>query len=259
MKLYFSVFIFLNHASFASSKAFTADLDTLLSRVPRNVQNNATLTTVSLQVTSKICSRFADTLITSTMKNKSPEKQEAQFVVQLPQTAFISNFSMVVDGKLYIGLVKEKTAAEEEYETAKNKGFNAGLVSQEGKHSQGPREMDVFQIAINVAPNSSAEFRLSYQQLLERRKGFYEQTISIRPKQIVPSLKVAIDIEEPQTLSYVDVMKIRKNPSDVIEKGNPAAVVTNATPQSVHIEYSPSEDEQEREGFDGVDGDFIVR
>ena len=240
----------------ASTKVFTADLDTRSSRLPRNVQNNV-LTPLSLHIASKISSRFANTLVTSVMENKSPKNQEAKFVVQLPQTAFISNFSMVVDGKLYIGQVKERSVAKEEYEKAKNKSLNTGLVST--ANEQDLRGMDLFQIAFNVAPNSSAEFRLNYQELLGRRKGYYEQAISVRPKQIVPALKVVIDIEEPQSLSYVDVMKIRKDPSDALEKGNPLAVVTETSPNSVHIEYSPSQDEQKQQGLQGVDGDFIVR
>lgn len=78
-------------------------------------------------------------------------------------------------------------------------------------------------------------------------------------KQIIPLLKVVVDIEEPQGLSYVDEMKIRKNPSDAPVKGNPLAVVTYTSPTSVHIEYSPSEDEQRNQGTVGVDGDLIIR
>ena len=241
-------------AEYASTTSFTADVDPSLSRHPRDANGAAVLTPLSLNVTSQISSRFANTLVTSAMENKSPHNVEAKFVVQLPETAFISNFSMVVNGKHYVGKVKEKNAARNEYEKAKNESRNTGLVSS--TESQALRGMDVFNIAINLAPNSSAEFRLSYQQLLVRRKGYYEQTISIRPKQIVPVLKVVVDIEEPQALSFVDVMKIRKNPSDAVVKGNPLTAVTYESPTSAHIEYTPSEDEQ---GPTGVHGDFIIR
>ena len=252
MKPFFCISILLSLADLASSKLFTADVDPRSNRVPRNVQNND-LTPLSLQIASKISSRFANTLVTSVLENKSPTNQETKFVVQLPETAFISNFSMVVDGKLYIGVVKEKAAAKKEYEKAKNESLNTGLVSQSGVAVRG---MDLFEIAFNVAPNSTAEFRLNYQQLLQRKKGYFEQVISVRPKKIVPVLKVVVDIEEPQPLSYVDVMKIRKDPSDPLVKGNPLAVVKETSPKSVHIEYNPSE---EKQGRGGIYGDFIVR
>lgn len=253
MRPFFCISVLLSFADLASTKIFTADVDPRSNRVPRNVQNDD-LTPLSLQIASKISSRFANTLVTSIMENKSPKNQEAKFVVQLPETAFISNFSMAVDGKLYIGVVKEKATAKKEYEKAKNDNLNTGLVSQSS--GVAVRGMDLFEIAFNVAPNSTAEFRLNYQQLLQRKKGYYEQVISVRPKQIVPVLKVIVDIEEPQPLSYVDVMKIRKDPSDVLEKGNPLAVVRETSPKSVHIEYSPSE---EKQGLQGIYGDFIVR
>lgn len=239
----------------ARTTIFTADVDPSLSRHPRDVNSAAVLTPLSLNVSSQISSRFANTLVTSTLVNRSPHNVEAKFVVQLPETAFISNFSMVVNGKHYIGKVKEKNAAKNEFEKAKNENRSTGLVSST-ESEQALRGMDVFTIAISVAPNSSAEFRLNYQQLLVRRRGYYEQAISIRPKQIVPVLKVVVDIEEPQALSYVDVMKIRENPSDAVVKGNPLATVTKVSPTSVHIEYNPSEDEQ---GPTGVHGDFIIR
>lgn len=255
----YSLAFLLILTEYASTKSFTADVDPSLSRHPRDVKSAAVLTPLSLHVASQISSRFANTLVTSTLENKSPQNQEVKFVVQIPETAFISNFSMVVNGKHYIGKVKEENAAKTEYEKAKNESRNTGLVSSI-ESDQALRGMDVFNIAINVAPNSSAEFRLNYQQLLVRRKGYYEQAISIRPKQIVPVLKVVVDIEEPQALSYVNVMKIRKNPSDAVVKGNPVAAVTNVSPTSVHIEYNPSEDEQRNQGPAGVvDGDFIIR
>ena len=254
MRPLFCISILLSFVDLASTKMFTAGVNPRSNRLRRNAQNND-LAPLSLQIASKISSRFANTLVTSIMKNKSPRNQEAKFLVQLPETAFISNFSMVVDGKLYIGVVKEKDAAKEEYEKAKNESLNTGLVSQSSS-GVAIRGMDLFEIAFNVAPSSTAEFRLNYQQLLQRKKGYYEQVISVRPKEIVPVVKVVVDIEEPQPLSYVDVMKIRKDPSDALEKGNPSAVVRETSPKSVHIEYSPSE---EKQGLQGIYGDFIVR
>ena len=46
-------------------------------------------------VDSLIVSRYAVTTITSVVRNNDPEQsRELQFLVQLPETAFISNFSM---------------------------------------------------------------------------------------------------------------------------------------------------------------------
>lgn len=77
----------------SNTKVFTADLDKRLNRERRDI-HNAELIPLSLLITSKISSRFANTLVTSKLQNKSPNNREAKFVVHLPETAFISNFSM---------------------------------------------------------------------------------------------------------------------------------------------------------------------
>lgn len=48
----------------------------------------------SFRVDSVIVSRYARTTVTSVIYNSAPESGEASFQVQLPSTAFISNFTM---------------------------------------------------------------------------------------------------------------------------------------------------------------------
>ena len=82
--------------------------------------NTATIT--SLHVVSNINSRFANTLVSSVVTNVDDTNHEAKFSVQLPEKAFVSNFSMFVNNTLYIGKVKSKKEAEKEYEEAKKTG-----------------------------------------------------------------------------------------------------------------------------------------
>lgn len=48
----------------------------------------------SVHVDCKVTSRFAHTVITSRIVNRANESREATFEVELPKTAFITNFSM---------------------------------------------------------------------------------------------------------------------------------------------------------------------
>lgn len=50
----------------------------------------------SVKVACKVASRFAHTVITSSALNKAKSSQEVFFEVDLPKTAFITNFSMSV-------------------------------------------------------------------------------------------------------------------------------------------------------------------
>ena len=70
-------------------------------RVRRDSNSEANLKPVinELRIASKVASRFASTSITSELENEQEQDLEARFVVQIPETAFISNFSMIIDGK----------------------------------------------------------------------------------------------------------------------------------------------------------------
>ncbi|KAI4873910.1 hypothetical protein NFI96_023976, partial [Prochilodus magdalenae] len=54
----------------------------------------------SVKVDCKVASRFAHTVMTSTALNKANVSQEAFFEVELPKTAFITNFSMASGRKM---------------------------------------------------------------------------------------------------------------------------------------------------------------
>lgn len=69
-----------------------------------------------MHVKSKINNRYANTTITSKVKNIANKPQEATFSVVLPETAFISGFIMEVDGKNYTAYVKEKEEAKKTYD-----------------------------------------------------------------------------------------------------------------------------------------------
>ncbi len=61
----------------------------------------------SLEVHGQITDRFAETLVEAHMANPSPEEdKEAKFEVQIPETSFISNFTMLIEGELFIAEIK---------------------------------------------------------------------------------------------------------------------------------------------------------
>ncbi|XP_006771908.1 PREDICTED: inter-alpha-trypsin inhibitor heavy chain H4 [Myotis davidii] len=82
----------------------------------------------SLTVDSRVSSRFAHTVITSRVVNRADSMQEATFQMELPKKAFITNFSMIIDGVTYPGNIKQKDAAQKQYSAAVARGESAGLV-----------------------------------------------------------------------------------------------------------------------------------
>lgn len=69
-----------------------------------------------MNVHSKIENRYANTTVTSKVRNLGKKAQEATFFVVLPDSAFISGFIMEIDGKNYTAYVQEKKKAQETYD-----------------------------------------------------------------------------------------------------------------------------------------------
>ncbi|XP_066555464.1 uncharacterized protein LOC136746705 [Amia ocellicauda] len=70
--------------------------------------SNSDVDIYSFHIDSRVSSRYAHTVITSRVANCADQSREVLFEVELPKNAFISNFSMTVGGKTYVGEVKEK-------------------------------------------------------------------------------------------------------------------------------------------------------
>nr|KAF6310587.1 inter-alpha-trypsin inhibitor heavy chain 4 [Myotis myotis] len=197
----------------------------------------------SLTVDSRVSSRFAHTVITSRVVNRADSIQEATFQMELPKKAFITNFSMIIDGVTYPGNIKQKDAAQQQYSAAVARGESAGLVKATG------RKMEQFQVSVSVAPAAKVTFELVYEELLMRRLGVYELLLKVQPQQLVKHLQMDIHIFEPQGISFLETE---------------STFMTNelADALTAHIRFKPTLSQQQKPAGQQdtvVDGDFIIR
>uniref|UniRef100_A0A674DPE0 Inter-alpha-trypsin inhibitor heavy chain H3 n=1 Tax=Salmo trutta TaxID=8032 RepID=A0A674DPE0_SALTR len=204
----------------------------------------------SVKVACKVASRFAHTVITSSALNKANSSQEVFFEVDLPKTAFITNFSMSIQGQTYTGEVKEKEKAKKQYEKAVSTGQTAGLVKASG------RKMEKFSVSVNIAANSNVTFILTYEELLQRKLGQYEIMTRVKPKQLVQHFEIVADIYEPQGIAFLDAYGtfISNELLPLVEK--------TVTDKKAHISFCPTMDQQRKcPGCDGtlIDGDFLIK
>ncbi|XP_045166399.2 inter-alpha-trypsin inhibitor heavy chain H3-like [Mercenaria mercenaria] len=208
----------------------------------------------SLHIRTDIQFRFATTLVTSRVANPANYSQETVFDVILPQEAFISNFTLEINGVVYPGIVKDKNKAKKEYEEAKKKGQTTGIVSQER------RDTRTFKVKITVAAFGKSTFNLTYQELLKRVRGAYEHRTFVTPGYPVKDLQISVAIQESRDLTKLSVPPIRALNDVLIEAEdvteNALAVITRPTGRSAYISYAPSVDEQDP---GGVSGEFIVQ
>ncbi|MGH0184437.1 UNVERIFIED_CONTAM: hypothetical protein FKN15_014892 [Acipenser sinensis] len=110
---------------------FRAFTSTVILPQKRSAQGHGSdLEIYSFHVDCKVTSRFAHNVLTSRMANRANASREVTFDVELPKHAFISNFSMTIDGKTYVGVVKKKEEAKQQYDQAVSRGQSAGLVNR---------------------------------------------------------------------------------------------------------------------------------
>ncbi|XP_036187834.1 inter-alpha-trypsin inhibitor heavy chain H4-like isoform X2 [Myotis myotis] len=204
----------------------------------------------SLTVDSRVSSRFAHTVITSRVVNRADSIQEATFQMELPKKAFITNFSMIIDGVTYPGNIKQKDAAQQQYSAAVARGESAGLVKATG------RKMEQFQVSVSVAPAAKVTFELVYEELLMRRLGVYELLLKVQPQQLVKHLQMDIHIFEPQGISFLET----ESTFMTNELADALTVSQNQT--KAHIRFKPTLSQQQKPAGQQdtvVDGDFIIR
>ncbi|NWT92021.1 ITIH3 inhibitor, partial [Urocynchramus pylzowi] len=204
----------------------------------------------SMKIDSKVTSRFAHNVITSRAVNRGNVSKEVFFDVELPKTAFITNFSMTIDGVTYPGTIKEKEAAKKQYEKAVSRGQTAGLVKASG------RKTEKFTVSVNIKAASKVTFELTYEELLKRQFGKYEMFIKVKPKQLVKDFEIEVDIFEPQGMTELEAE---------------GTFITNELQNSIkktfsgkkgHISFKPTLDQQRtcaNCSESVLDGDFTVR
>lgn len=208
-----------------------------------------------MEIVSDIRLRYASTKVTSKVANPADKAQEATFHVVLPDTAFISSFLMEIDGKVYKASVKEKEEAQTDYQNAVDAGLSAAQVTANA------RDANQLTVSVNVEPQAKMLFNLTYEELLTRRRGIYEQAIHVSPGSIVPQMSVRVNIFETLPINKITVPQLRGNDieqnQDLSENEVAKIIRTNET--VVSVVYEPTETQQIQSSKDGLQGQFVVQ
>uniref|UniRef100_A0AAX7T8S2 Inter-alpha-trypsin inhibitor heavy chain family member 6 n=1 Tax=Astatotilapia calliptera TaxID=8154 RepID=A0AAX7T8S2_ASTCA len=186
----------------------------------------------------------AVTTVQSSVWNQLPITKEAAFEVDLPSSAFISNFTI---GKVYVAQVKERAAARKMYDTAKKQGKTAGLVATKS------REIEKFRVAVSVPSGARVSFFLTYEELLQRRLGRYELTLGLRPGQLVQNLTLDVCIRERTGIIQPHGMFPTAN-ADA-----PASTHVEQSPECARVRYTPTLNQQKSISSNGLNADFIIQ
>uniref|UniRef100_A0A667FY55 Inter-alpha-trypsin inhibitor heavy chain H3 n=1 Tax=Lynx canadensis TaxID=61383 RepID=A0A667FY55_LYNCA len=216
--------------------------------LPEGVVNG--IEVYSTKISCKVTSRFAHNVVTTRAVNRADTAKEVSFDVELPKTAFITNFTLTIDGVTYPGNVKEKEVAKKQYEKAVSQGKTAGLVKASG------RKLEKFTVSVNVAAGSKVTFELTYEELLKRHKGKYEMYLKVQPKQLVKHFEIEADIFEPQGISTLDA-----EASFITNDLLGSALTKSFSGRKGRVSFKPSMDQQRScpTCTDSLlNGDFII-
>uniref|UniRef100_A0A3P9PXZ4 VIT domain-containing protein n=1 Tax=Poecilia reticulata TaxID=8081 RepID=A0A3P9PXZ4_POERE len=207
------------------------------------------ITVNSYRVESRITSRFAHTSVRSSVLNSGSRAQSIGFNVQIPKRAFISNFTMNVNGITFVGSVKEKALARRLYAQASSRNKAAGIVRTNAQ------DLETFTTEVHVPPGSSVAFELHYQEMMERRLGVYQHNLFLQPGRPVPHFQVDVYIYEPKGISKLET------PNTLGERFVNVIQVT-ATKDKAHVVFKPNLHQQRKcENCSGsaIDGIFSVK
>lgn len=207
-------------------------------------------------VKCSVVSRYAITTVQSSIWNQLPITKEAAFEVDLPSSAFISNFTITSNGKVYVAQVKERAAARKMYDAAKKQGKTAGLVATK------EREIEKFRVAVSVPSGGQMSFSLTYEELLPRRLGRYELSLGLRPGQPVQNLTLDVSVTERTGISFIKAFPLKTSRllSNTARGDADAPVSTHVEHNAgcARVRYSPSLQQQNNVSSKGLNADFII-
>lgn len=239
--------------------AYYYDLTSSSVAVSNNHKRKAEKAVVkSLIIDSHIVTRFGETVMSSEVENPHGTNIDTSFTVQIPETAFISNFTMVIDNVAHTAEVKPKEEAIKMFEDAKRKNKTAGLVSAKPPEPEvAKRGMEIFTVKVTIESNSTIYFELTYLESLVRKLGVFEHRISVRPKQIVEKLAAKIIIHEPQGIKQFEVV------DPTVSSKSVASLHTNIKSTGSHtkeIHFTLDNLYQKIfSGNKGISGELVVR
>ncbi|XP_072327139.1 inter-alpha-trypsin inhibitor heavy chain H5 [Scyliorhinus torazame] len=233
--------------------SFNADPQPEFQRLPRQIvvsqRSDSKPHLTDFVVKSTIFSRYAFTAVSSTMVNRAYKPKDAIFQMQIPASAFISNFTMIIGKKVHQSEV-----------TSKAKKSKDKIKEHSGKNDM-DSEVEIFTVTVPLPARTKVLFLLTYEELLERRLGKYTQVISVRPMQIIPKLLVEIHLTESSGITFLEVAPLRnsKQTNHPIAASPPPSTKISQTRTTAHIRFSPSITQQAAISETGVLGDFIMR
>nr|CAD7429753.1 unnamed protein product [Timema monikensis] len=248
----------LNHLNVTTGR-----MDLCINTTPANI--------LSFHAESKIQHRYAKTTVTSKVDNTNKMSTEIFFRLVLPESAFISQFQMEIDDKVYKANVKEKEKAKEEYNVAVSAGLYSALCLTHLARAVG---LDPCSEQAAVHQGQCVAMPLFYMKIWKRgcysyktlRWAYFNHPWAFIDRGttslLVADLSVVIYIEEFSKIIDLHVPPLQETDeiqSQPTSQVNTLAKIEHPNPNEAVIHWAPTLEEQKSINKDGVKGQLIVR
>jgi len=149
-----------------------------------------------LKLSTDVNNGYAITTVEEKLSNPADTAVEDRFSFLIPEEAFISGFSLTIDGKEYTAEVLEKKEASRRFDTAASEGRAAGLLET--------KEQNLFSYALSFEPGQNITVKLTYEQALKKTLGEYELVQFLDSGKSAGELSVTVNINSENQLTRLE-------------------------------------------------------
>ncbi|VVB96977.1 Vault protein inter-alpha-trypsin domain protein [uncultured archaeon] len=174
-----------------------------------------------MHINADVNNGYAVTSVEEKLSNQLDVPANDEFKFLIPEEAFISGFSLIIDGKEYFANVLPKKEAQEKFEEAASQGKSAGLLESKNKN--------VFSYSLSFEPGQSIIVRLKYEQAVKKSLGKFEYVLFLR------------NIDNSVSVNDLSVNLNITSLNDITTLGTPGfagASIKYSSPTSGRVTYS---------------------
>ncbi len=125
-----------------------------------------------MHISADVNNGYAVTTVEEKLTNTLDIPAEDEFRFLIPDEAFISGFTLIINGKEYVADVLPKKEAQEKFEEAASQGRSAGLLESKNKN--------MFSYSLSFEAGQSIIVKLKYEQAIKKSLGNFEYVLFLR-------------------------------------------------------------------------------
>lgn len=125
-----------------------------------------------MHISADVNNGYAVTTVEEKLTNTLDIPAEDEFRFLIPDEAFISGFTLIINGKEYVADVLPQKEAQEKFEEAASQGRSAGLLESRNKN--------LFSYSLSFETGQSIIVKLKYEQAIKKSLGNFEYVLFLR-------------------------------------------------------------------------------